>query len=83
MTQLNLVLKLIGLRAVKTRTTKNGSQKVYLYKLDPDRLDRMTSIVAARQASNAWDAVYRIYGWDLADDPKDEDYGPPREDGND
>jgi hypothetical protein len=83
MTQLNLVLKLVGLTAMKAGSMKEGSHKVYLYKLDPERLALMTSIVAARQAAKAWDAVYRIYGWDPANDPKDQDYGLPREDCND
>jgi len=71
MTQLNAILKTIGLRCVKAKKTRAhtvaGGRSIRFYILDREVFERMSTLVEVRKKLDPWQAVYEIHGWDLQD----------------
>ncbi len=63
--QLNLVLKIIGLKTIQTRTQKRADgNKYYFYKLDPSSLDLMNSLLFLEpQRQSQWNLINERYGF--------------------
>jgi hypothetical protein len=47
--QLNVFLKRVGLKTVKWTSKKKGEDKVYVYRIDPEVLERINAIVGSRE----------------------------------
>lgn len=71
MTQLNAILKMMGLRCVVTGKTRaqamSKGRTIRYYSLYRDALHRMTTLSTVRKLQNPWQAIYEVHGWDLQD----------------
>jgi hypothetical protein len=69
--QLNAILKKIGLRCVEVGKTRAKAvadgRAVRHYRLDRGALERMTELVVLRKERDPWVTLYEIHGWDLQD----------------
>jgi hypothetical protein len=72
MTQLNAILKLLGLscKPLKKKKAREG-RIIYPYRLDQTSYDRMLRLVEKRHATDGWQTIYEMHGWD-AKELKDE-----------
>jgi len=63
--QLNLVLKIIGLKTIQSRTEKRtDGNKNYFYKLDPSSLELMNGLLLLEfQRQSQWDLINQRYGF--------------------
>jgi Origin of replication binding protein len=65
MTQLNAVLKLVGLSCKPLKKKKANGRMIYPYRLDQASYDRMLRLVEKRRAIDGWRAIYGMHGWDV------------------
>jgi hypothetical protein len=69
--QLNAILKTIGLRCVQSRRTRAQAvadgRTVRHYRLDRGALQRMMELVVLRNERDPWATLYEIHGWGLQD----------------
>jgi Origin of replication binding protein len=78
MTQLNAILKLVGLSCKPLRKKKAKGRMIYPYRLDQASYDRMLRLVDKRRAIDGSRAFYEIHGWDMKE-LEDEDEALERE----
>src|SRR5262249_49552725 len=64
MTQLNAILKLVGL-SCKPQKKKAKGRMIYPYRLDQASYDRMLRLVEKRRATDGWRTLYEMHGWDM------------------
>jgi hypothetical protein len=78
MTQLNAILKLVGLSCKPLQKKKAKGRMIYPYRLDQASYDRMLRLVDKRRATGGWRAIYDLHGWDMKE-LEDEDEALERE----
>jgi hypothetical protein len=78
MTQLNAILKLVGLSCNPLKKKKAKGKMIYPYRLDQARYDQMLRLVEKRRATDGWRAFYEMHGRDMKD-VEDEDEALERE----
>lgn len=65
MTQLNAILKLVGLSCKPLQKKKAKGRIIYPYRLDQPSYDRMLQLVEKRRTTDGWRALYEMHGWDM------------------
>jgi hypothetical protein len=61
--QLNDFLATMGLKLVNAGTRRSEGDKVYDYRLDPERIEIMQSVVDDRVAAKGWEWLAQQNGW--------------------
>lgn len=69
--QLKAVLRLVGLDLIKAEAVKRAGEKIYRYRLDPDKLKRARTVAEDRRRLRAWRFMAELHRW--PDDAHDED----------
>jgi hypothetical protein len=67
MTQLNAILKLVGLSCKPLTKRKLKGRMIYPYRLDQASYDRMVRLVQKRRSTDGWRVLYEMHGWDMRD----------------